>query len=331
MPAGVQSVPRVVASMAFFDVFNGDADGICALQQLRLADPREAVLVTGVKRDIALLQRVEAQEGDQVTVLDISLDRNRDALLGLLERGAQVGYFDHHFPGAIPEHDGLNVHIENLPDKGTSLLVDDFLDGRFRAWAVVGTFGDNFDVAARRAAEPLGLDEQKLAALRELGICLNYNGYGARVEDLHFAPGELYRRLEPYADPLEFIAQDDTFKTLRNGYAEDMTQARAVQPEPTGGRHRIYVLPAEPWARRASGVLANELAQASSQRAHALLTRLPEGGFVVSVRAPLAAGEGADTFCRGFATGGGRKAAGGINHLPEADYDEFARRFASAF
>ena len=30
------------------DVFNGDADGICALQQIRLAEPGESVLVTGV-------------------------------------------------------------------------------------------------------------------------------------------------------------------------------------------------------------------------------------------------------------------------------------------
>ena len=36
--------------MADFDVFNGDADGICALQQLRLSRPLASTLVTGVKR-----------------------------------------------------------------------------------------------------------------------------------------------------------------------------------------------------------------------------------------------------------------------------------------
>ena len=42
--------------MARFDVFNGDADGICSLVQLRRADPApEAVLVTGRKRRIDLL------------------------------------------------------------------------------------------------------------------------------------------------------------------------------------------------------------------------------------------------------------------------------------
>jgi len=317
--------------MAYFDVFNGDADGICALQQLRLAEPREATLVTGVKRDISLLKRVQAESGDEVTVLDLSLDKNRDALLGLLDLGARVRYFDHHYPGDIPDHDGLAVHIETLPDKGTSLLVDDYLDGRFRAWAVVGTFGDNFDVAARRAAGPLGLDEAHLAELRELGICLNYNGYGARVEDLHFSPDELFRRLQPYADPFDFIAEDATFSTLRAGYADDMARARVLRPELTGERHGLYILPAEPWARRASGVLANELARSAPQRAHALLTRLPEGGFVVSIRAPLTVGEGADALCRQFPTGGGRKAAGGINCLPDDSYREFVERFTAAF
>ena len=42
--------------MTHFDVFNGDADGICALVQLRLATPIESVLITGAKREIALLQ-----------------------------------------------------------------------------------------------------------------------------------------------------------------------------------------------------------------------------------------------------------------------------------
>jgi len=317
--------------MAIFDVFNGDADGLCALQQLRLAEPVESTLVTGVKRDIALLKRVEAGEGDQVTVLDVSLDKNRDPLLVLLERGAAVRYFDHHFPGDIPDHPALDVHIETLPDKGTSLLVDDYLDGRHRAWAVVGTFGDNFDDAARRAAAPLGLAEAELERLRDLGIYLNYNGYGSALEDLHFSPADLYRRLRPYADPLEFIDADTTFEQLETGYREDMAKGEALRPELQSDRHGLYLLPAEPWARRVSGVLANRLAQSAPQRAHALLTRLPGGGFVVSVRAPLANREGADVLCRSFPSGGGRKAAAGINGLPDERYDDFVEAFTQAF
>ena len=314
-----------------FDVFNGDADGLCALQQLRLAQPRETTLVTGVKRDIALLGRVPAAPGDEVTVLDVSLDKNREPLVRLLERGVRVRYFDHHFAGDIPAHPLIEAHIGIVADQGTSLLVDAFLGGRFRAWAVVGTYGDNFDQAARRAAEPLDLAADDLTDLRELGVCLNYNGYGERVEDLHFPPDVLFRRLAPYADPLDFVRHDEAFGTLRAGFADDMARAAEATAELATDRHAVYILPAEAWARRVSGVLANDLAQGVPDRAHALLTRLPEGGFVVSVRAPLIAPDGADALCRQFPTGGGRKAAAGINSLPESDYDAFVQRFLAAF
>jgi single-stranded DNA-specific DHH superfamily exonuclease len=317
--------------MAYIDVFNGDADGICALQQLRLAEPRAATLVTGVKRDIALLGRVDAAAGDRISVLDLSLDQNRPALLTLLHRGAQVAYFDHHYPGEVPAHDGLDAHIDTQPDKGTSLIVDEYLGGSHRAWAVVGTFGDNFDAAALRAAAALGLTAEQIAVLRELGIYLNYNGYGARIEDLHFPPDDLYRRLAPYADPLAFVAGDETFKALKEGYAQDMTKALALRPEIETETHGLYVLPDEPWARRVSGVLANHLAQAAPERAHALLSRLAGGGLLVSVRAPMSRPVGADDLCRQFPTGGGRKAAAGINELPDAAYDRFVEYFLAAF
>ena len=73
--------------MTRYYVFNGDADGLCALQQLRLTSPGESTLITGVKRDIELVARVKAAPGDQVTVLDISLDVNRAGLLAVLEAG----------------------------------------------------------------------------------------------------------------------------------------------------------------------------------------------------------------------------------------------------
>lgn len=317
--------------MTHYDVFNGDADGLCALQQLRLAEPIDSTLVTGVKRDIALLDRLDAVDGDTIDVLDISFDKNRAAVERLLGQGAHIRYFDHHFAGEIPSHPRLDVHIETLPDKGTSLLVDDLLKGTQRAWAVVGTFGDNFDEAARRAAEPLDLSDAELGLLRDLGIYLNYNGYGETVDDLLFAPDVLFRSIQPYADPLAFIAEDPTFKTLCDGYQDDMARARAVKAAYESEHHRLFVLPAESWARRASGVFANELAQQAPDQAHAMLTRLPGGGFVVSVRAPISRPDGADVLCRSFPTGGGRKAAAGINLLPDDAYDSFVERFSASF
>ena len=118
--------------------FNGDADGLCALQQLRLADPSSSeteVLVTGVKRDIALLERVRGSLGDQCTVLDVSLDVNRAGLLALLRAGVSVRYFDHHFAGEVPGHALLEAHIDLGPSACTSLIVDRYLDGRARRWA----------------------------------------------------------------------------------------------------------------------------------------------------------------------------------------------------
>ena len=316
--------------MAIFDVFNGDADGLCALQQLRLARPVESRLVTGVKRDISLLKRVDAGSGDEVWVLDISLDRNRKDLERLLAAGAEIHYFDHHYPGEIPQASNLETHIETLPDQGTSLLVDGWLGGRYRPWALVGTFGDNFERRARTLAGELGLASEAVERLKELGTYLNYNAYGASVADLHIPPDELFRRIEPYADPLEFVCLDGTFHQLESGFQEDLSKAAALKPWRETPTHAIFLLPAEPWARRVGGVLANRLAQGAPERAHALLTALPEGGYVVSVRAPLERPEGADVLCRAFG-GGGRKAAGGIDLLSGSDLEAFREAFEGAF
>ena len=101
--------------MTNYDVFNGDADGICALQQLRLHSPRNSVLVSGLKRDIDLLSRVQANPGDNITVLDISMERNRAALDQVLEAGASVFYADHHYSGDIPDHKSCLLYTSPSP------------------------------------------------------------------------------------------------------------------------------------------------------------------------------------------------------------------------
>lgn len=141
--------------MTHYDVFNGDADGLCALHQLRLEYPLDSVLVTGAKRDVALLGRVPAQPGDAVTVLDVSVASNRTALMALLERGVAVQYFDHHFAGELPAHAGLRAVIDTSPQLCTGILVDRYLQGRRRIWAVVAAFGDNLKPAAHALASSL--------------------------------------------------------------------------------------------------------------------------------------------------------------------------------
>jgi len=317
--------------MTHYDVFNGDADGICALQQLRLADPVKSYLITGVKRDIQLLERVYANQDDVVTVLDISLDKNRKGLEILLDKSITVFYFDHHFVGEMPAHPRFNPFIDTTADTCTSLLVDDYLQGKHRLWAIVGAFGDNFDDSARRVAASLSLSDEQLLSLRELGILLNYNGYGMSVDELHFHPEKLFREIQPYKSPFDFIAKSKSFSTLRDGYASDMEKAASLKPELETEKLASYILPAEKWASRVSGVFGNKLATETPGRAHALLTKLDKGGYRISIRAPLSTKEGADVLCRQFQTGGGRKAAAGINTLPEKDYDKFMEKFAEVF
>ncbi|MFP3873667.1 MAG: acetyltransferase [Thiohalophilus sp.] len=317
--------------MAYIDVFNGDADGICALHQLRLVNPLESRLVTGIKRDIELLKNVEAASGDQVTVLDISLDKNRNDLIRLLDAGAAVLYFDHHYAGEIPQHSALEIHIDTDADTCSSLLVNRYLENAHLPWAVVAAFGDNLFSAARQAAAPLNLSDEQLEELRLLGICLNYNGYGASLADLVYTPDKLYRLVAGYADPFAFIHDEPGYARLQEAYYSDFEQVKAITPDYVDTHHALYVLPDARWARRVSGIYANDLAQRYPDRAHAMLSIRPEGGFLVSVRAPLNNRRGADELCRQFDTGGGRKAAAGINHLPEAQYDAFVRAFKTAF
>lgn len=317
--------------MPEYDVFNGDADGICALLQLRLADPLNTVLVTGVKRDIDLLKKVPASAGDNITVLDVSMDKNNAALLSALAAGAEVQYFDHHFPGEIPAHPALDAHIDTDAEVCTGLLVNRYLDGIHLPWAVTAAFGDNLHGAAHAAAAPLGLDVSQLDKLEELGTLLNYNGYGAAIADLFFAPDDLFKRLLPYKNPFDFIAQDDTFATLRAGYADDMAKARAVMPELDTEHCAMFMFPQQSWSRRVGGVYGNELARDFPNRAHALLSAIDADTFQVSVRAPINRREGADELCRKFATGGGRKAAAGVNHLPQSDVTRFLAEFEQQF
>ena len=318
--------------MTYYDVFNGDADGICALTQLRNAQPLDSVLVTGVKRDINLLKQIDAAPGDSVTALDISLDKNRDALVSILDAGAEVFYCDHHFAGDIPDSDRLTTLVNTESDVCTSILINGHLKGAFLEWAVVGAFGDNLYASAERLAAPLELPAERLARLKDLGTYINYNGYGSSLDDLHFAPADLYRLVSVHASPFGFMEDGrEDFERLENGYRDDMGAAGALSPEREVPSSAVFMLPNEAWARRVSGVYSNDLANASPDRAHAVLTEKANGNYLVSVRAPLNNKTGADELCMRFPTGGGRKAAAGINDLPADSLNDFMDQFAAFY
>jgi len=259
------------------------------------------------------------------------MDKNHDALVETINAGADVIYFDHHFPGEIPQADNLSAHIDTDAEVCTGLLVNKYLNGAHLRWAVTAAYGDNLHNAAAIAAAPLNLTDAELSQLEELGTLLNYNGYGATVDDLFFAPDELFKKLLPYADPFDFIASDANFAALKEGYEQDMANAKAIDPSMSTPSCAMFMFPHESWSRRVSGVYGNELARDYPDRAHALLSDIGDNNYQVSVRAPLNRRDGADELCRQFDTGGGRKAAAGINKLPEAELDKFRQAFETQF
>lgn len=318
----------------YYDIFNGDGDGICALHQLRLADPHpNAVCITGVKRDIKLLSKPELADtaDSNITVLDISLDSNREALLALLARDNRVQYIDHHAADPIPDNSLLTPHIDLSADTCTSLIVNKLLAGRYTKWAICGAFGDNLHVQAQNLAGALGLNEQQTALLREIGELLNYNGYGATLADLHFHPGDLYRAVSEFADPFAFHRESKELDRLRDGFRNDMDLALGTKEYPSDGKNRLYFFPDAPWARRVSGVFANLKARKKMESAHALITENSDGSLRISVRAPLNDKRDAVKLCKQFPTGGGREAAAGINSLPADMLEQFIKKFNTTY
>jgi len=314
-----------------FDIFNGDADGLCALHQLRLADPIESVLVTGVKRDIGLVQQVSAQSGDYLVVLDISFDKNREAIELALTQGASVVYYDHHYAGELPVNNNFSSFINTAAETCTSLIVNEQLQGKYVHWAITAAFGDNLHKQAIALAKQIGLNTLQTKQLEELGTLINYNGYGSTISDLYFPPDALYKIIHQYQSPFEFVQNEGAFLILKEGYESDLKAAQQVKADLDSEQYGIYILPNMAWAKRISGVYGNILTQQHPHRAHAVLTESDNENYVVSVRAPLENRTGADVLCRQFATGGGRKAAAGINQLAYSEYVTFVEKFKMQF
>lgn len=311
------------------DVCNGDADGLCAVVQWRQIDPAPAELVTGLKRDIELLGRVSAGAGDEILVCDLSMQRNLRELLRLLDAGASVRYFDHHAAGDVPCHPGLQAHLDFSPRMCSSLLVDRFLGGRRRAWALVGAYGDNLAEVADALALREDLDAGRRAALRRLGEAVNYNAYGDSEADVLIPPADLYRLLLRYEDPLLLLEREPVVGRIDALRDADLRQALALGPWREGARSRIWRLPDAAWSRRVGGSLANLLAGQRPALAHAVLRDTAAGPLVASVRAPLRAPWGTHELCARFG-GAGRAGAGGIDALPPGELKRFVDTFDAA-
>ena len=318
--------------MINYYIFNGDADGLCATVQLLQAETAEAETatpeyITGVKRDISLLEKIDHLQAANITVMDIAVEKNLQPLNLLLEQGCRIRWFDHHVSEDLPGHKGFEPHINTSPEINTSLLVAQYLGDPDSAWAIVGLFGDNSPEPALAISRRLNLSEADIGKLRELGELLNYNAYGESIDDLHFHPVDVLEKMRSHLDPFTFCEKEAVFSTLKKGFQADMGLADAADRLTDG----IVCFPAEKWARRVIGVFANSLAREEPEKAHAILVENADRDLVVSVRAAVTGDKSAAVFCKQFPTGGGRTKAAGINLLPKAQLPDFIQKFETYF
>ena len=317
--------------MANYDVFNGDTDGIFAWHQLRLVHPRDATIVTGVKRDVGLVSRVNAGDGDLVTVMDVSHAKNRKDVQRLLDSGAIVEYFDHHDPSELIAHPNITYHINTEPNISTGLIVNSYVKGKNCLWSIATAFGDNHIELAINMAKSEGLDDEQINLLKQIGLVVNYNSYGQTADDLFYSPEEIAEAVKACgSDVFRFTEQSDIFSTLLENFSNDMASAGCQEPYSISENGLIYTLPNEVWTHRIMGSFSNHLVSTNKDLACAISVLNSDGTYRISVRSSINNPHGAGDLCKKFG-GGGREKAAGINNLPESELEEFKEEFEGTF
>ena len=317
--------------MTNYDVFNGDTDGIFAWHQLRLTHPRDAEIITGVKRDVNLASKVNAEEGDLVTIMDVSHAKNRKDVQRILDSGAIIEYFDHHDPKELIEHPNITYHINTEPNISTGLIVNSHVNGQNRLWSIATAFGDNHLDLAMNMAKSESLSDEQVLILKQIGLVVNYNSYGQTIEDLFYSPEEIAEAARACgSDIFKFLEQGDIFSTLLENFNADMSSAVCQEPFSISENGVIYTLPNEAWTHRIMGSFSNHLVSTNKNLACAIAVLNSDGTYRISVRSSINNPHGAGNLCGNF-RGGGREKAGGINNLPASDMNTFKEEFDKVF
>ncbi|AJI74781.1 putative acetyltransferase [Francisella philomiragia subsp. philomiragia ATCC 25015] len=275
----------------YIDIFNGDADGILSLIQLRKAVPVASDkhrLITGVKRDISLCKNISNQDANNavVTVLDISYEKNYQDIERLLEYVSQIAYFDHHQADKLISNPKLKANINTSADICTALIVSSRLDKKYHLWAIAAAYGDNLHHIADNEADLFKLNSEQKVQLKELGMLINYNGYGSTIDDLYYHPADLYHELMRYETPFDVIADTKScFYKLREGYENDSKNLDSLDIQDFESL-KLIKLHNQPWARRVSGTLGNNLANKYHDKAIIIATVKENGNYLISLRAP---------------------------------------------
>jgi hypothetical protein len=311
-------------------LFNGDADGILSQHMLWLSGIRPSLRLTGMKREISLLERLPPSFRGDAHVLDISLKTNAEAARSFLSReGGSLTWYDHHESVDLPEQPRLKTHIHPTSGQCTALIVNGVLGHAFDLWAAAAAFGDNVTASAEAILRKHGLSQTDRDALAELGEWLNYNAYG-EPEDAFLSPLEFAHRLEGYANPLVFFRESGLFPGLAQQIQDDERHCLALEPWQRRTLASVYRVPDTAWARRFGATWMNRLVRQNPDQGFAIFQARRKGGYLVSLRAPqkgpLSTWNAAQ-FAGQYPTGGGRVQAAGINALPEDMLESCATAF----
>lgn len=315
--------------MQFYDIFNGDADGIISLHQYRMDKPQHAELITGVKRDVELTRHCTSTQHGKITVFDISLLANKLHMDIIMENHNNVEWYDHHEPGDTKYNDQLVLHVDTSPVCCTNIIIDNILSGKYRPWTICGAYGDNLHDQALKL-NPC-FDESTMNQLREVGETLNYNGYGNVESDLTVHPRDVYLDIQQYESPFEYRKESIIYNKIYNQMkldAKELESSEVLYESSTGS---IILLPETSASIRYSGIYSNQQTTDNPTKAYAIFTSINHEMYRVSIRSPKISPAGASKLAMMFPTGGGREKAAGINELPKLELNNFIEKFEEVY
>ncbi len=316
-------------------LFNGDADGLIAQRILEMHLGAPDLRITGLKRDIKLLQKLPPMEAGHIHALDISLRQNQPELLTILAKeNLNVTWYDHHDPGEVEPHPRLHLHIYQSSGTCSAVIVNAVFGRQQGLWAAMAAFGDAVPDTAKALIDEVGVSHAESNLLQRSGILLNYNAYGEKISDVLFDPADLAKRMSQFTSALDFCQEESIFGPLTQQFVSDQSMCKNLTALNDSEAAQAYLAPDAPWARRYLATWANEHILDHPLQALALIHPRAGGDFQVSIRAPRGTPgvvPSAASLASEFTTGGGRKLAAGINVLPAHDLERFVKRFERFF
>lgn len=314
---------------------NGDADGIFSFrilhESLGLRESNVRI-VSDVKRQTHLIERVLAAENEDIYALDIELSKNSESVLKLINKN-RFFWFDHHVSkfsvDEIINHINFHNFINTASNYNTSKIAYEKMNSKSSGWMISALFGDGLQEIAQDECDKHKISAADAKVLEQVGRFINYNSYGNSATDLFFHPVDICHDVLKYSDPVEFYRQSEIPKKIERFYEEDRTQFLNFLGQLKAAD--ILDLPNEPWSIRFSGEAGNTLSRMYPDRTFAIVSQNRDSTYNVSVRSSKNSMVHIGQFCNQFHNGGGRAHSGGITSLPSEQLQHFKSEFRKEF